>query len=75
MNTVHIVGARPNFIRVAPVMPALRSNPTAFDQVLIHGCLHCDFAMSQVFFQNLALPEPWDGRAAGRIATVPGNLA
>lgn len=76
MKVVHIVGARPNFMKVAPVMRALRRHPAAFDQVLIHTGQHYDFAMSQVFFQDLALPEPdhYLGVGSGSHAEQTGRV-
>ena len=52
-----VVGARPNFIKIAPIMRALRG-ADAFDQMLVHTGQHYDAAMSDVFFAELALPDP-----------------
>jgi len=52
----HIVGARPNFMKAAPVIAALRAR--GIGQRLIHTGQHYDAAMSDVFFRDLALPEP-----------------
>jgi UDP-N-acetylglucosamine 2-epimerase (non-hydrolysing) len=57
MNLVHIVGARPNFMKAAPVVAALNRKPRV-KQVLVHTGQHYDFNMSDVFFQQLGLPEP-----------------
>jgi UDP-N-acetylglucosamine 2-epimerase (non-hydrolysing) len=53
----HIVGARPNFMKAAPVMAALDCDGIA-EQVLVHTGQHYDFNMSRVFFHQLGLPEP-----------------
>jgi len=53
---VHVVGARPNFVKAAPVLRALHERGAA--QVLIHTGQHYDSAMSDVFFVDLGLPEP-----------------
>lgn len=53
---IHIVGARPNFMKAAPVVEALAS--IGAEQMLIHTGQHYDAAMSQVFFDELGLPEP-----------------
>lgn len=58
MKIMHIVGARPNFMKVAPVMRALRRRPGEFDQTLIHTGQHYDDNMSDVFFRDLGLPRP-----------------
>jgi UDP-N-acetylglucosamine 2-epimerase (non-hydrolysing) len=53
---IHIVGARPNFMKAAPVVDAL--DDLDVDQMLIHTGQHYDAAMSQVFFDELGLREP-----------------
>jgi UDP-N-acetylglucosamine 2-epimerase (non-hydrolysing) len=57
VNIAHIVGARPNFMKVAPVMSALRDRPNVV-QTLIHTGQHYDVNMSDVFFQQLGIPAP-----------------
>jgi UDP-N-acetylglucosamine 2-epimerase (non-hydrolysing) len=53
---IHIVGARPNFIKAAPVIAAL--DAAGADQQVIHTGQHYDRAMSEVFFDELGLPQP-----------------
>ncbi|MBU1250022.1 MAG: UDP-N-acetylglucosamine 2-epimerase (non-hydrolyzing) [Actinobacteria bacterium] len=53
---MHVVGARPNFVKAAPVMRALAQRGAA--QVLIHTGQHYDAAMSDVIFTDLGLPQP-----------------
>jgi len=53
---IHIVGARPNFIKAAPVIAAL--DAAGAEQQVIHTGQHYDRAMSEVFFEELGLPEP-----------------
>jgi len=55
-SLIHIVGARPNFMKAAPVVEAL--NVLRANQMLIHTGQHYDAALSQVFFDELRLPEP-----------------
>ncbi len=55
MKVVSIVGARPQFIKAAPVSWALRKNHTEF---LIHTGQHYDSRMSQIFFSEMDIPEP-----------------
>lgn len=57
MRIVHVVGARPNFMKVAPVMRAIAARGFA-EQRLVHTGQHYDAAMSDVFFEDLGLPEP-----------------
>jgi UDP-N-acetylglucosamine 2-epimerase (non-hydrolysing) len=54
---IHVVGARPNFIKVSPVIRALAQNPT-FEQLLVHTGQHYDVNMSKVFFDQLEIPKP-----------------
>jgi UDP-N-acetylglucosamine 2-epimerase (non-hydrolysing) len=56
MKVVHVAGARPNFMKVAPVFRALRERGA--DCVLVHTGQHYDSSMSDAFFTDLALPEP-----------------
>jgi UDP-N-acetylglucosamine 2-epimerase (non-hydrolysing) len=53
-----VVGARPNFMKSAPVMQALRERHPEHALFLIHTGQHYDPAMSDVFFRELAFPEP-----------------
>lgn len=55
---LHVVGARPNFMKAAPLIHELDRRPAEFSQVLVHTGQHYDAAMSEVFFQELGLPEP-----------------
>jgi UDP-N-acetylglucosamine 2-epimerase (non-hydrolysing) len=57
MKILHIVGARPNFMKVAPVYRAL-SQHSQVDQKVVHTGQHYDFNMSDVFFQQLGLGAP-----------------
>ena len=62
MHILHVVGARPNFIKAAPVLRALAAHDgtrhTPFRQTLVHTGQHYDAAMSDVFFQQLEMPPP-----------------
>jgi UDP-N-acetylglucosamine 2-epimerase (non-hydrolysing) len=58
MKTVlHIVGARPNFMKVAPIHRAIRERGR-LRQRLVHTGQHYDVKMSDVFFTDLGMPEP-----------------
>ena len=56
-RVVHVVGARPNFMKAAPVVRGARA-PRRRRSVVIHTGQHYDAAMSDVFFRELGLPEP-----------------
>lgn len=56
MRLVTIVGARPQFIKVAPVSRAI--SEVGIDQVLIHTGQHFDADMSDVFFEELGIEKP-----------------
>ena len=53
-----VVGARPNFMKIAPIMRALRARPQAFDPILLHTGQHYDQAMKDSFFEQLDIPLP-----------------
>ncbi|MEE9166767.1 MAG: UDP-N-acetylglucosamine 2-epimerase (non-hydrolyzing) [Candidatus Neomarinimicrobiota bacterium] len=57
MKLVHVVGARPNFMKVTPVWRAI-SKRLSTRQILVHTGQHYDVNMSEVFFTDLGLPEP-----------------
>lgn len=58
MKVINVVGARPNFMKIAPIMREMDKFPRRFRQMLLHTGQHYDKAMSRVFFKDLALPEP-----------------
>jgi UDP-N-acetylglucosamine 2-epimerase (non-hydrolysing) len=53
-----VAGARPNFMKVAPLLRALRRRPERFEPLLVHTGQHYDEAMSDVFFDELGIPPP-----------------
>jgi UDP-N-acetylglucosamine 2-epimerase (non-hydrolysing) len=63
-SVLHVVGARPNFMKIAPVMAALRDYPSV-EQRLVHTGQHHDPRMAGVFFEELGLPRPDVDLAAG----------
>lgn len=60
----HIVGARPNFMKVAPVLTALNGRKNV-EQILVHTGQHYDVNMSDVFFEQLGIPTPDVNLAVG----------
>ncbi len=62
MKIISVVGARPQFIKAAPVCKALRE---AHEEILVHSGQHYDYAMSDVFFEQLQIPKPDFNLAVG----------
>lgn len=62
MKIIHVVGARPNFMKVAPIISAIekykQTRAASIRQVLIHTGQHYDHAMSKLFFEELGIPRP-----------------
>jgi len=58
MRIVSIVGARPNFVKTAPVIAALRRRLPGERHALVHTGQHYDRMMSDVFLSDLNLPDP-----------------
>ena len=56
MKCVTVLGARPQFVKAAPVSAAMIEAGT--DEILVHTGQHFDYEMSQVFFDELNIPEP-----------------
>ena len=57
MKVLSVVGARPQFIKAAPVSRALRQEP-GLHEVLVHTGQHYDYGMSAIFFEELHIPAP-----------------
>jgi UDP-N-acetylglucosamine 2-epimerase (non-hydrolysing) len=57
LHVVHVVGARPNFMKLAPVYAALAARESV-RQTVVHTGQHYDVEMSAVFFRDLGLPPP-----------------
>lgn len=53
-----VAGARPNFMKIAPLLREFRARPDRFDARLVHTGQHYDELMSDVFFQDLEIPPP-----------------
>jgi len=63
MRIMSVVGARPNFMKIAPFVAALKARNEAagevlFEHYLVHTGQHYDTAMSESFFQALGIPRP-----------------
>ena len=59
MRLIHlIVGARPNFMKMAPLYRELSLSSNRYEPQIIHTGQHYDEQMSKLFFNDLAMPEP-----------------
>lgn len=58
MRIVYVVGTRPNFVKMAPVIAALREADPGGHHVLVHTGQHYDRTMSGIFLEELGVPEP-----------------
>jgi UDP-N-acetylglucosamine 2-epimerase (non-hydrolysing) len=79
---VCVVGARPNFMKMAPILDALKAHPS-IRPFLVHTGQHYDEEMSRIFFTELGLPQPdqdlevgsdTHGRQTGRIMIAFDDL-
>src|SRR5262245_33828553 len=58
LKVLNVVGARPNFMKVAPIVEAMRRRSGEFQALIVHTGQHYDAQMSDAFFTDLGLPEP-----------------
>src|ERR1043166_1333364 len=58
LRILNVVGARPNFMKMAPLMVEYRKSPDRFEPLLVHTGQHYDDNMSKLFFEQLQLPKP-----------------
>jgi UDP-N-acetylglucosamine 2-epimerase (non-hydrolysing) len=57
LHIVHVAGARPNFMKIAPILAACTARP-GLRSTRVHTGQHYDDAMSQLFFDELRIPRP-----------------
>lgn len=65
IKLVHIVGARPQFIKLAPVSRAIAKSGTGFEELIVHTGQHYDPLLSRIFFDELQIPAPVANLAVG----------
>ncbi len=53
-----VVGARPNFMKMAPLYKTLKEQNARYSPLLVHTGQHYDERMSKLFFEDLDMPEP-----------------
>ena len=64
MKIINVVGARPNFMKIAPIMQAYKAFPD-IEPVLVHTGQHYDEKMSDLFFRQLGIPRPGHNLGVG----------
>jgi UDP-N-acetylglucosamine 2-epimerase (non-hydrolysing) len=57
-DVLYVVGARPNFMKAAPVFNELNARSSSIRQIMVHTDQHYDRGLSAVFFEELGLPPP-----------------
>lgn len=57
-KVISVVGARPNFMKVAPIDRAFKKYSDTIEHIIVHTGQHYDHKMSAAFFQDLKMPEP-----------------
>ena len=58
MRIMHVLGTRPNFVKMAPLIAALRERLPDSEQTIVHTGQHYDRMMSEIFFEQLGVPAP-----------------
>jgi len=58
LKILNIVGARPNFMKIAPIVREMRRRESEFNPLIVHTGQHYDEAMSDSFFRDLGIPAP-----------------
>jgi UDP-N-acetylglucosamine 2-epimerase (non-hydrolysing) len=58
IKVINVVGARPNFMKVAPIVAAMKRREREFTPLVVHTGQHYDASMSDAFFSDLDLPQP-----------------
>src|ERR1700755_1256910 len=65
MRSLYVVGTRPNFVKTAPVIAAMRSRLPEGRHAIVHTGQHYDRAMSEVFCEKRGVPAPDHMREGG----------
>src|SRR5436190_22573941 len=58
LKVIIVAGARPNFMKVAPLVAAMKRRSNDFQAILVHTGQHYDASMSDAFFRDLEMPAP-----------------
>src|SRR5438128_2048039 len=75
VDVLMVAGARPNFVKIAPLHHAIRKQEQ-LSHLVLHTGQHHDYEMSRVFFQELELPPPdiYLGASSGTQAEQTGRI-
>jgi UDP-N-acetylglucosamine 2-epimerase (non-hydrolysing) len=76
IKVVLVAGARPNFMKIAPLWREMNRLSSDFEPIILHTGQHYDYEMSKVFFEDLDLPEPnyFLGVGSGTHAEQTGKI-
>jgi UDP-N-acetylglucosamine 2-epimerase (non-hydrolysing) len=76
LKVILVAGARPNFMKIAPVWSEMNKHSRDFKPIILHTGQHYDYEMSKVFFEDLDLPEPhyFLGVGSGTHAEQTGKI-
>ena len=76
IKVILVAGARPNFMKIAPLWWEMSQHPSEFELIILHTGQHYDYEMSKVFFEDLDLPEPhyFLGGGSGSHAEQTGKI-
>lgn len=76
IKIISVVGARPNFMKIAPLHRAFLKHPDEIEHLICHTGQHYDEKMSKVFFDDLELPKPhfYLGIGGGSHAEQTGKI-
>jgi UDP-N-acetylglucosamine 2-epimerase (non-hydrolysing) len=76
VKILHVVGARPNFMKIAPIIEEMSKHSEKFEQVLVHTGQHYSTVLSEAFFEDLNLPRPdvFLGVGSGTHAEQTANI-
>src|SRR3979411_803413 len=58
LKIINVVGARPNFMKVAPIVEAMKRREREFAPLVVHTGQHYNAIMSDAFFRDLEMPQP-----------------
>ena len=69
MKIMSVVGARPQFVKLGPIVSACRES-NSVDHIIVHTGQHYDSLLSDVFFRDLRTPPHTFSSGSARLATV-----